>query len=158
MAASVLRYALASLIGIALIVGLMLLVRPFIFSFAAPRDDTNYAVIATSAVGEQPVVRDLLLNAPHNLLGERRSGQHAEITVVVSRGAGGQFSVVNEWSTARPCAVTVVGNQLQDCGGAAWTLAGDPLAGASAPLQRWAVTVDQGAVVVDFTRPIGSGG
>jgi hypothetical protein len=158
MAAAVLRYALAAIVGVALIVGLMLLVRPFIFSFAAPRDDTNYAVIATSEVGEQPLVRDLLLNTPHNLLGERRNGEHAEITVVVSRGPGGQFFVVNAWSSARPCAVTVVGNQLQDCGGAAWTLAGDALAGADAPLQRWAATVEQGAVTVDFTRPIGSGG
>jgi hypothetical protein len=156
--AAVLRYGLASLIGVALIVGLMLLVRPFIFSFAAPRDDTNYAVIATSVVGDQPVVRDLLLNAPHNLLGERRNGQRAEITVIVSRAPGGQYSVVNAWSSARPCTVSVVGNQLQDCGGAAWTLAGDPLSGADAPLQRWSVSVDQGAVIVDFTRPIGSGG
>jgi hypothetical protein len=156
--AAVLRYAIAALIGVALVVGLMLLVRPFIFSFAAPRDDTNYAVIATSAVGDRPVVRDLVLNAPHNLLGERRNGQHAEITVVVSRGPGGQFSVVNAWSSARPCAVTLVGNQLRDCDGATWTLAGDPLSGADAPLQRWAASVDQGAVIVDFTRPIGSGG
>jgi hypothetical protein len=158
MGAPVLRYVVAAVVGIALLVGLMLLVRPFIFSFAAPRDDTNYAVIAADAVGDGPVVRDLLLNEPHNLLGERPSGQHAEITVIVSRDVGGEFSVVNAWSTARPCTVSVVGNQLQDCGGAAWTLAGDPLAGAPAPLQRWAVRIEQGALIVDFTQPIGGGG
>jgi hypothetical protein len=157
MGSSVLRYALASVIGIALLVGLMLLVRPFIFTFAAPRDDTNYAVIATDAVGDRPVVRDLLLNAPHNLLGERRSGGRAEITVIVSRGPAGQFSVVNAWSTARPCTVSVVGSQLRDCAGSTWTLGGDPLSGAPAPLQRWAVSIVQGAVVVDFTQPLGGG-
>lgn len=153
----VLRYALTALVALALLVGLMLAVRPLIFSLAPPRDDTVYAVAPVGEVTTAPVLRDLLLNAPHGLLGERPNGAHAEVTVVISRTLTGEYAVANAWSPVSNCATTLGADRVTDCAGHQWTFAGDPLAAADPPLQRFPVTVENGALVVDFTRPVDGG-
>src|SRR5205085_2819147 len=72
---NVTRYAVAAGIAFLLLLGLLLLVRPMIYSVAPPRDDSVYAVATAASVPTSgPLVKELLLNAPHGLLGERRSG------------------------------------------------------------------------------------
>ena len=159
MRANVTRYAIAVAIAFLLLLGLLLLVRPMIYSVAPPRDDSVYAVApAASVPTSEPLVKELLLNTPHGLLGERRSGEHAVITVVVARGLNGLFSVVNAWSPTNGCALTVRPDRLVDCRGHEWTLAGDPFASGDPPLQSFPVTNQNGAVIVDFTHPADVGG
>ena len=120
MSANVTRYAIAGAIAFLLLLGLLLLVRPMIYSVAPPRDDSVYAVVTAASVPTTaPVVKELLLNSPHGLLGERRSGEHAVITVVVSRGLNGLFSVVNAWSPVNDCALTARPDRVVDCRGRA---------------------------------------
>ena len=105
MRSQVTRYALAAVVAFLLLLGLLLLVRPLIYSVAPPRDDSVYAVATAASVpSAAPLVKDLLLNASHGLLGERRSGEHAAITVVIARAQTGLFSVVNAWSPLNACA------------------------------------------------------
>jgi len=153
------RYLVAAVVAFLLLLGLLLLVRPLIYSVAPPRDDSVYAVVTAASVPTtEPLVRELLLNSPHGLLGERRSGEHAVITVVVSRGLNGLFSVVNAWSPVNDCALTARPDRLVDCRGRAWTLAGDPFTTGDPPLQSFPVTNQNGALVVDFTHPVDVGG
>jgi hypothetical protein len=153
------RYAAAALAAFALLLGVLLLVRPAIYSVAPPRDDSVYAVGTTASVpATAPVVKDLLLNLPHGLLGERRTGEHAAITVVIARSLTGLFSVVNAWSPVNDCALSAREDRLVDCRGRAWTFAGDPFAGGDPPLQSFPVTSQNGALVVDFTHPVDAAG
>jgi len=153
------RYLVAALVAFLLLLGLLLLVRPLIYSVAPPRDDSVYAVVTAASVPTtEPLVKVLLLNSPHGLLGERRTGEHAVITVVVSRGLNGLFSVVNAWSPVNDCALTARPDRVVDCRGKAWTLAGDPFTPEDRPLQSFPVTNQNGALVVDFTHPVDAGG
>jgi len=153
------RYLVAAVVAFLLLLGLLLLVRPLIYSVAPPRDDSVYAVVTAASVPTtEPLVRELLLNSPHGLLSERRSGEHAVITVVVSRGLNGLFSVVNAWSPVNDCALTARPDRVVDCRGRAWTLAGDPFTTGDPPLQSFPVTNQNGALVVDFTHPVDVGG
>lgn len=159
MSANVARYLVAAVIAFLLLVGLLLLVRPMIYSVAPPRDDSVYAVTTAASVPtSQPLVKELLLITPHGLLGERRSGLHATITVVISRGLNGLFSVVNAWSPTNDCALTARPDRLVDCRGHAWTLSGEPFASGDRPLQSFPVTTEAGALIVDFTHPVDAGG
>jgi hypothetical protein len=151
---TILRYAAAFVVALAALIGLLLLVRPLIFTFSSPRDDSVYAVVATGEIGETPRIKELLLNEPHGLQGERPNGVHAAITVVISRTLGGQFSVVNTWSAVHGCEVTVAADRLRDCRGSTWTFSGEPISPGDPALQRFAVRVENGAVIVDFTRPV----
>jgi hypothetical protein len=150
----ILRYAVAFVAALAALVGLVLLVRPLIFTFSSPRDDSVYAVAATGEIGEAPRVKELLLNEPHGLQGERPNGPHAAITIVISRTLTGQFSVVSAWSEAHGCLVTVGADRLHDCRGSTWTFSGEPITPGDPALQRFPVRVESGAVIVDFTRPV----
>jgi len=153
------RYVVAAAVAFLLLLGLLLLVRPLIYSVAPPRDDSVYAVATAASVpSTEPLVKELLLNSPHGLLGERRSGEHAVITVVVARGLNGLFSVVNAWSPVNDCALTARQDRVVDCRGRAWTLAGDPFTSGDRPLQSFPVTNQNGALVVDFTHPVDAGG
>lgn len=159
MSANVTRYAVAAAIAFLLLIGLLLLVRPMIYSVAPPRDDSVYAVTTTASVPtSEPLVKEILLNTPHGLLGERRSGEHAVITVVISRRLTGLFTVVNAWSPTDGCALSARADRLVDCRGHEWTLSGDPFASGDRPLQSFPVTNESGAVIVDFTHPVDAGG
>jgi hypothetical protein len=151
------RYIVLAIGGFVLLMVLLLLVRPFIFSLAPPRDDSASAVATVGELTGGPIQRDLLLNGPHGLLGEQASGVHAELTVVVSRTVTGQYAVVSSWSPLNDCALTLGADRVTDCRGVQWTLAGDPFVSGDPPLQRFPVRVESGALVVDFTSPVNAG-
>jgi hypothetical protein len=158
MRSQVARYAVAAAAAFLLLLALLLLVRPAIYSVAPPRDDSVYVVIATASVpAATPFVKPLLLNTSHGLLGERRSGEHAVITVVISRAPTGLFSVVNAWSPVNDCGLTLRPDRLIDCRSHAWTFTGDPLSPGDRPLQAFPVTNQNGSLVVDFTHPVDAG-
>jgi len=152
---SVTRYAIAALLGLLLLVALMLVVRPLIFSFAPERGDANYAVAAAAEVGDTPTVRTLLLNESHGLPGEQPNGRRVTLRILVSQSIAGGVAALNAWSPAG-CEVEVAGDRLRDCEGSTWTFGGVPIA-AGAPLQRFPAEVRSGAVIVDFTRPLPTG-
>jgi hypothetical protein len=147
------RYVTLGLAGMVLLAGVLLLVRPLIFSFASPRDDTHYAVIAASAADAGPQVIELPLNDSHNLPGEVRVHEHVTFTVVVSPIPGGGYAAVTAWSPTHDCAIGLGSDRLVDCAGDAWTYDGVPIDAADPPLQRFPLTTTDGMVVVDFTRP-----
>lgn len=155
------RYVAVAVVAVAALVGIVLLVRPLIFSFASARDDQNYPVAAVSLVDDPtdpPLVVELLLNDPHGLPGEVPEGEHARLTVIVSPGPGGGFAVVNAWSQGNGCAVTIGPDRLVDCEGDTWTWAGIPIDPAGPPLQAFPAVGRNGAVVVDFTQPFDAPG
>jgi hypothetical protein len=150
----VLRYALTGLLALAALVGLTLLVRPLIFSIASPRDDSVYALVPVASVSSTPVVKEVLLNTSHGLLGERPQGAHVAITLLISRPVAGGYSVVDAWSPLNDCALTVATDRLLDCRQHAWTFAGDPIASGDPVLERFAVTSENGALIADLTHPV----
>lgn len=153
----VIRYAVVGVVALALLVGLSLFLRWSVLLVAPARDDSVYAVATAASVTTTPLVREVLLNEPHGLLGERLNDSHAAITLVVSRAVTGEYSVVNAWSPVSNCAVTVSADRLTDCAGHAWTFAGDSLASSDPPLQRFAVTNENGALIADLTHPVDVG-
>ena len=157
MNASIGRTVTLAVLAFAGIMAILLLVRPFIFSLAPPRDDSAVAVAAVGELTGAPTLRPVLLNGPHGLLGERVGDGHAEVSVVASRTVTGQYAVVNAWSPVNDCAVTLGADRVTDCQGVQWTLAGDPFAPGDPPLQRFPVTIANGALVVDFTQPVDEG-
>ena len=155
---------IGGIIAFLVIVGLMLLIRPAIFSLAPPRGDNNLGVASAAELVAGPVTRPVLLTAPRGLLGERDEGGNVAITVIVAQLPGSEVSVVNAWSTVNPCPVTVADDDrsLVDCDGRAWSLDGRPLDGGPQPaLQRFAAALTNGAVIADLTTPVsgpGAGG
>ena len=148
------RYLTLGIAGTLLLAGLLLLVRPLIFSFASPRDDTHYAVIpAAEADQKGPQVIKLPLNDSHNLPGEVHLHEHVTFTVVISPLPGGGYAAVDAWSPTHDCGIGLGSDRLVDCAGDAWTYEGVPLVAADPPLQRFPLTTTDGMVVVDFTRP-----
>ncbi|MDP9467700.1 MAG: hypothetical protein M3P32_03015 [Chloroflexota bacterium] len=148
------RYVVAGLIGAALVSGILLLVRPFLFTFAGPLDDTNYTVAAVLEARNKPMRVAILLNESHGLPGEVHRDERVELTIVVSTVGTDAFAVVDAWSPTNDCAVTLGADRLVDCAGDTWTWDGIPIDPADPPLLGFPTTVRNGAVVVDFTRPI----
>ena len=154
----IVRYVVVSLLAVAGLVGLMLLVRPLIFSLAPPLDDANYRLIATAQADQGVQLVELVLNEPHGLLGEVVDGERARLTVVVSPITGtGRYSVVNAWSPTNDCGIELGPDRLLDCAGDAWTYEGIPIDPADPPLQRFPAVVRNGAVVIDFVHPVDEG-
>jgi hypothetical protein len=152
------RYVVAALLAVAALVGLMLLVRPLIFSLAPPLDDANYRLVATAQADEGVQLIEIVLNEPHGLLGEKIAGERAGLTVAVAPVMGtGRYTVVNAWSPTNDCAIQLGPDRLVDCAGDAWTYEGVPIDPADPPLQRFPTTVSNGVVVVDFVQPIDEG-
>jgi hypothetical protein len=150
------RYAVTALLGLAVVVAVVLLVRPFIFTFSEARDDRNYPVIAAGEVDVAPRAVEIVLNDSHGLLGEVVRGERVGLTVIVAPVPGGEdYTAVSAWSPINDCAVEVSGDRLVDCRDVAWTWAGVPLAATDPPLQRFPTEERNGAVVVDFTQPEG---
>lgn len=149
---SVGRYLFAALVGTAVLVGLLLVARPLLFTMAPPLDDTNYTVVATSQLTDGPIVRQLLLNESHGWAGELVQGDRTQISVIVAPRTIGGFSVVSAWSSTNDCALEIGADRLRDCAGDAWTFDGVPLDPADPSLQAFPATVSNGAVTVDFTR------
>lgn len=148
------RYVVAGLLAAAVVSGILLLVRPFIFSFAAPLDDTNYTVAGVLEARGGPMRVAILLNESHGLPGEVRRDERVELTVVVSPVGTDAFAVVDAWSPTNDCAVTIGADRLVDCAGDTWTFDGVPIDPADPGLTGFPTTARNGAVVVDFTRPL----
>ena len=148
------RYVVAGLLAAALVSGILLLVRPFIFSFAEPLNDTNYTVAAASLAKDGPMLVEIVLNEAHGLPGEVHRDKRVGLTVDVSAVGPDAFAVVDAWSPTNDCAVTLGPDRLVDCAGDTWTYDGIPIDPANPSRQGFPTTVNNGAVVVDFTRPI----
>jgi hypothetical protein len=148
------RYVVAGLLAAAVVSGLLLLVRPFIFSFAPPLNDTNYTVASAAEARNGPMLVEIVLNESHGLPGEVHRDERVGLTVVVSGIGVDAFAVVDAWSPTHDCAVTLGPDRLVDCNGDTWTYDGVPINPADPPLLGFATTVSNGAVVVDFTRPV----
>ena len=150
--------------GILALIGLLavlLLVRPAIYSVAAPRGDSNLGVASVSELGGGPILRSVLLAGSHGLLGEARQPNGVALTLVIAQLPGSQVAVLNARSPVDPCPLSITpgGKELTDCGGRRWGLDGLPLGGGTEPpLQRFAASVSQGAVIADLTRPVSGPG
>jgi hypothetical protein len=150
------RYVLVTLLGLGVLLAVVLLVRPFILSFAGARDDANYPLVAAAEADRGPIVREILLEQGHGLRGESEQDGRFLVTVAVAPLPGRTgYSVVNAWSPVNDCALELGADRLVDCAGAAWTYAGFPIDSAHPPLQAFSNEVRQGAIVVDFTSPGG---
>ena len=147
------RYVVAGVLAAVAIGGLLLLVRPFIFSFAPPLGDANYTVASAAAIRNGPAAVEIVLNESHSLPGEVHRDDRVGLTVVVSALGQDAFAVVDAWSEVNDCAVALAADRLRDCAGTEWTFDGVPLDPDDLALLSFPTTVSNGAVVVDFTRP-----
>jgi hypothetical protein len=135
---------------------LALIVRPAIFSFATPRDDSAVVVATASDVVDGPIRRDVLLTQSYGWPGEIDAGDgRVQLSVIVAPGA---FAGVTAVPAASPlsddCPLEIAQVGLVDCEGRAWTLDGVPLESGLPPLDRFPVEVQNGSVTVDLTRTI----
>jgi hypothetical protein len=149
------RYVAVSLVAIAVLVVVTLLVRPFIFSLASPRDDANYPLLSVSEADAGPVLLEIVLNDSHGLPGEvirdERIGYH--VVVAPLQGIEG-YSVVGAWSPVNDCPLTIDGDRLRDCGDVTWTFDGFAFDTADPSLTAFPTTIRNGAVIADFTAPM----
>lgn len=148
------RYVVAGLLAAAAVSGLLLLVRPFLFTFAEPIDDTNYTVTSAGEARNGPMLVEIVLNESHQLPGELHGGDRVGLKVIVSSVSSDAFLVVDAWSPTNDCALTLGADRVRDCAGDAWTFDGVPLDPADPPLLAFPTRVNNGAVVADFTRPV----
>lgn len=150
------RYAVGCLLLVVAGLIVALLVRPAIFTFAEPRDDSIVTVGTAAAVASGPVQRELLLSRSYGWDGERDAGDgRVAITIIVSPSPFGSIAAVSAASpVTAECPLEIGADRLTDCEGRAWTLDGLPLDPADPRLDRFPVQVDGGAVVVDLTRTI----
>lgn len=148
------RYVVAGLLIVAAVGGLLLLVRPFLFSFAPPITDANYNVASAAAIRNGPALVEIVLNESHDLPGEVHRDDRVGLTVLVSAVGTDTFAVVDAWSPTNDCALTLGADRVADCAGDTWTFDGVPIDPADPALLAFPTTVNNGAVVADFTRPI----
>ena len=151
------RSVVAGLLTAAAVGGLLLLVRPFIFSFAPPLTDANYTVASAASIRNGPALVEIVLNESHGLPGEvHREDELVSLSVVVSAVGPDAFTVVDAWSPTNDCALTLGADRLTDCAGDTWTFDGVPINPADPSLIAFPTTVNSGAVIADFTRTTGS--
>jgi hypothetical protein len=149
------RYAFVAVLGLGAVLAVVLLVRPFIFSFAGARDDANYALAAAGDIDNGPLLTDVLLEESHGLDGESTQDQLVRVRVAAAPLPGREgYSVVNAWSPTNGCPLTLGPDRLVDCEGDAWTYAGYPIDVADPKLLAFPSEVRQGALIVDFTSPM----
>jgi hypothetical protein len=148
------RYIVAGLLTAAAVGGVLLLVRPFLFSFAGPLNDTNYTVASAAAINNGPKLVEIVLNEAHDWPGEVHRDERVGLTVVVSAVGPDAFAVVDAWSPTNDCAITLGADRLVDCAGDTWTFDGVPIDPADPSLVAFPTTLNSGAVVADFTRSL----
>lgn len=153
------RAAVGCLVLAAAVVAVALLVRPAIFSVAPPRDDSAVIAATLNEVASGPVVRDLVLARSHGWSGERDVGDgRVQVGVVIAQtGAGGVIAVNAASPVAADCPVTAAADRLVDCEGREWSYEGFPLDPADPELERIAVEVEGGSVMLDMTGPVTDG-
>ena len=148
------RYAILAALAIAVLLGITLLVRPFIFSLADPRDDARYPLLSIGAADAGPQQVEIVLNDSHGLRGEVVRDELVGYTVVVAPLPGrGGYSVVGAWSPTSDCPLEISGDRLRDCDGATWTFEGIPFEPDGPSLIAFPATVRNGAVIADFNAP-----
>ena len=150
------RAAVGCLLVTLTLVGIALVVRLAILSAAPPRDDSVVTVATASEVTAGPLRRDLILSRSRGWSGERDAGDgRVQVAVIVSPTTGRGFAAVNAASPGRDgCPVEIAADRLTDCDGRAWTVDGIPIEAADPPLERIAVDVSSGSVVLDMTAPL----
>jgi hypothetical protein len=148
------RGVVAGVLAAVALGGLLLLVRPFLFSFAPPLNDANYTVASAASIQNGPALVEIVLNESHDLPGEVHRNEAVGLTIVVSQVGTDAFAVVDAWSPTNDCALTLRADRVVDCEGDTWTFDGVPIDPADPALLAFPTTVRNGAVVVDFTRPI----
>lgn len=134
-----------------------LVVRPAVFTFAPPRDDSAVVVATAAELAAGPVEREVVLSRAYGWPGERtaESGRvHLRVIVTPIR-----FGGVAAFAGASPgndgCPIEIEEGRLADCAGRAWTLEGAPIEPAGGtPLVRFPVQIGAGSVLVDFTRTV----
>jgi hypothetical protein len=99
---------------------------------------------------------EIVLNESHDLPGEVHRDDRVGLTVVVSAVGTEAFAVVNAWSPTNDCSLSLGADRLTDCTGDTWTFDGVPIDPADPALMAFPTTVSNGAVIADFTHPIGS--
>lgn len=136
--------------------GLALLIRPFIFSLAPPRDDGAVTLASASEVASTPIRRDVLLTRSYGWHGELDAGDgRVQLGLIIGQSSAGEVVVVNAASpVADDCAVDIGADRLVGCDGRAWTFDGLPLDSADPSLQRFASEVIDGSLVADLTRTV----
>lgn len=151
-----LRRALIGFVLLAAFVAVvMLLVRPAIFSLAPPRDDSAVAVGTLTEVSAGTRRVEVILSRSYGWDGERDAGDgRVQLGVIVGPTPTGLAAVNGASPVAEDCPVEIGADRLLDCDGRAWTVAGLPIDSADPPLERFAITVDNGTVFVDFTRVV----
>ncbi len=148
------RYVVVALLAIGALLVVTLLVRPFIFSLAGPRDDRNYPVTSVTEADKGPQVLEILLNDPHALPGEVVRDDRVGYSVVVAPLPDGSgYSVVSAWSPTGECPLEVDRDRLRDCQGDTWTFEGFAFDPDDPSLTAFPVSVRNGAVIADFTAP-----
>ena len=137
--------------------GAAALVRPAIYLLAPRRDDARVIVGTLTELGSGPVTRDQVLGRSYDLDGEVDAGDgRVQISLIVVPAGFGSASVVNASSPLdEDCPVEIGADRLLDCEGRAWTYQGLPIDSADPPLERFAVQIENGAIVADLTEPIG---
>jgi hypothetical protein len=131
-----------------------LIVRPAIFTFSTPRDDTAVIVATVAEAQAGPLRREVILTRAYGWDGERDAGDgRVQLALIVAPSRFGGLAVVAAASpVADDCAVEIGGDRLTDCDGRGWTFEGLPLDPADPPLARFPVEVSAGSVTVDLTR------
>ena len=150
------RAAVGCLLVTVTLVVIALVVRLAILSAAPPRDDSVMTIAAVGEVTDGAIRRDLILSRSRGWSGERDSGDgRVQVAVIVSPSTGRGVAAVNAASPGRDdCPVEIGADRLSDCDGRAWTFEGIPIDPTDPPLERIAVDVTSGSVVLDMTAPL----
>ena len=150
------RAAVGCLLIVVTVAAIALVVRLAIFSAAAPRDDTVVTVATATEVTGGPIRRDLILSRSRGWSGERDAGNgRVQVAVIVTPASGGGVVAMNAASPGRSdCPVEIAADRLTACDGRAWTFEGIPVDPADPPLERIAVEVASGSVVLDMSAQL----
>ena len=151
------RAAVGCLLIALLGLGAAALVRPAIYLLAPPRDDARVIVGTLTELGSGPIARDQVLGRSYEHHGEVPAGDgRVQIRLIIAPAGFGAASVVNAASPLDDdCPVEIDADRLRDCAGRTWTYQGLPIDSADPPLQRFAVEIENGAIVADLTEPVG---
>ena len=150
------RAAIGCLVIAAIVAGLMVLIRPAIFTLAPPRGDAAVVVAPAAELDAVPARHDVVLTRSYGWSGEIAAGNgRSQLAILVGAPATGGVTAVNAWSPgADGCEVEVRADRLADCAGRTWTFDGTPIDAGDPALERFPVTVEGGSVIVDLTRTL----
>jgi len=149
------RAALGCLAIAVVLILVALLVRPAIFTFSEPRDDSHVVLGTATEAAAGPALHVVLLSRAHGWDGERAADGRAEVDVIVAPITFGALAAVAAASPVTDdCPLAIGPDRLTDCDGRAWSFEGFPLDPEDPPLDRFPVRVDAGSVIVDLTRTV----